>query len=238
MTLRRCGLLPPIALCLLASSLFFPPTPSLDPKPAPPVEQRLIHASPAPDASAMAALERVEDARRRQDLLVQRITSSYKVAPDFARRIVKAAHDIGRRETVDPVLLLALVGVESSFRPEARNPSGAIGLTQTIPRWHPQKVAAIKARGKSLMDPEANLGMGAQILAEYTRMSGGDRMRGLQRYNGASKDRTQRYARKVMATYHRLGANLPAISVEPEPVLLAMEQTNPLAREAHPLLPR
>jgi soluble lytic murein transglycosylase-like protein len=165
-------------------------------------------ASPAPSAVPVAQV--VTNARH--DVLVQRIVSSYEVSPAFAARIVRAAHSIAEREHVDPVLLLALVGVESNFNPLAHNSSGAVGLTQTIAKWHPEKVALLKLQGKSLSDPEANLETGARILAEYTRQLHGNRILALQQYNGSLKDPRHRYAGRVMAVYNRLTVGLPAIS--------------------------
>lgn len=216
MTPRHRSLITPIAALLLTASLFAPWTPL--PQANRPFFAAQVAPAPAEPSVALAT-------NLRQDLLVQRIVSSYSIAPAFARRVVKAAHDIGERERVDPVLLLALVGVESRFNPKAKNASGAIGLTQTIPRWHPEKVAFIQRQGKPLTDPEANLRMGAKILAEYTQLSRGDQMRGLQRYNGSLKDPRQAYAKKVMGVYSRLAYRLPG---EDEPVQVAMEQTRPL----------
>lgn len=221
MTFRQRSLFSPIAACLLTTSLFLPWS---TPAPQGPL-QTVAAAAGLPISRPDPVMVKADMAAERRRVLTDRIVASYEVAPALARKIVTAAHEIGGRERVDPVLLLALVGVESRFQPEARNPSGAIGLTQTIPRWHPEKVAAIQASGKSLTDPEANLAMGAKILAEYTRMSRGDRMRGLQRYNGALGDERQRYARKVMVVYERLSHRLP--TVDNRASWIAMERSEP-----------
>lgn len=53
---------------------------------------------------------------------------------ELAEVIALALLDAARRNGIDPFLLAAVVARESSFRPEARSPSGAIGLAQLMPQ--------------------------------------------------------------------------------------------------------
>lgn len=135
--------------------------------------------------------------------LADRLTDHYALKPAQARSFVRLAQAAGERHGVDPVMLLAISAVESRFDPKAESPAGAVGLTQTMPSAHPEKLARIHAQGKSAFDPEASLDMGAEIYAQYHRRQRGDGMRALQQYNGSLPDPTQRYAHKVMAV-HRL----------------------------------
>lgn len=57
-------------------------------------------------------------------------------------------------------LLARLLWQESRFKPNAENPSGAIGIAQIIPRWHPQ-VGEAGAR-----DPFRAIPYAAQYLRE------------------------------------------------------------------------
>lgn len=233
MTPRHRSIISPIAAITLTAALFLPWIPL--PSSAPPSANASIvsNVNSAKPVNALPVIDSkppsvVDASNIKYRLLAGQIAETYSVAPSFAERIVRSAHDVGTKQNVDPLLLLALVGVESSFNPQARNASGAIGLTQTIPKWHPEKVAVIRQQGKSITDPEANLEMGAKILAEYTALSRGDHMRGLQRYNGALGDRKQRYANKVMSVYQNLSRSIP-----PARIQLAMEQGVPRASTAN-----
>ena len=54
-----------------------------------------------------------------------------------------------------------------------------------------------------MLDPEANIAVGARILQEYVYRTG-TLEAGLQFYNGAFRDGTAQYAHKVMAERSRL----------------------------------
>lgn len=155
-------------------------------------------AKPTPLAVSQA------EAKATQEKLAARIASHYRIEPRFAQQVVGMAHEAADKQGVDPVLLLALVGVESSFNPKAVSHANARGLTQVIAKWHPEKVQPLTAQGKSIMEPEANIHLGAQILAEYQRKFKGDRILALQQYNGSLKDRSRKYSRKVINMYEFL----------------------------------
>ena len=54
-----------------------------------------------------------------------------------------------------------------------------------------------------MLDPNANIRLGARILKEYIRRGGTD-IAGLQLYNGSSDDATNAYAVKVLGEKQRL----------------------------------
>lgn len=153
----------------------------------------------------------MSDGAAKQKKLVARIVTRYKIKHDLAEEIVGMAHEEADKQGVDPVLLLALVGVESSFNPKAVSHANARGLTQVIARWHPEKVRPLLAQGRSIMEPKANLSLGAQILAEYHRKFKGDRVLALQQYNGSLKDRSRKYSRKVISMYEFLSRDPSSI---------------------------
>lgn len=143
--------------------------------------------------------------------LARRISQDYGLAPQAAMFLVSEGQQAAEQHHVDPVLLLAVVSVESRFNPYVMSSSGAIGLTQTMPSAHPSKIQIIHDNGNTLIDPAANLRVGASILAEYLRWSHGDIIGALQQYNGARGDKTAKYAHKVLRNYDRLRAQLPAL---------------------------
>jgi len=70
-------------------------------------------------------------------------------------------------------LLAAVVAVESGGNPEAVSVAGAIGLAQVMPQYHSHRAAKY---GGNLADPQTNLMVAAEILAEnYQRYGSWDK---------------------------------------------------------------
>ncbi|MGP1678725.1 MAG: transglycosylase SLT domain-containing protein [Burkholderiales bacterium] len=126
----------------------------------------------------------------------------YKVAQEATEQLVGAAHEAGSRTGVDPLLILAVMAVESSFNPIAESVMGAKGLMQVMPKYHQDKLNAHGGED-AVFDPMTNIMVGARILKDAVRRGGG-LMPGLQLYNGAFGDERQQYAQKVMAVKERL----------------------------------
>jgi len=130
------------------------------------------------------------------------LSRRYKVAQDATEQLVEAAHEAGRRTGVDPLLILAVMAVESRFNPIAESVVGAKGLMQVIPKYHQDALDALGGED-AVFDPMTNILVGARILKDAVRRGGG-LMPGLQLYNGAYGDDTQQYAQKVMAEKQRM----------------------------------
>ena len=126
----------------------------------------------------------------------------YKVAQEATEQLVGAAHEAGNRTGLDPLLILAVMAVESSFNPIAESVVGAKGLMQVIPRYHQDKLDALGGKD-AVFDPKTNIMVGARILKDAVRRGGG-LVAGLQLYNGSYGDETQQYAQKVIAVRARL----------------------------------
>jgi soluble lytic murein transglycosylase-like protein len=143
--------------------------------------------------------------------LAQYLSRRYFIPLEPAERVVQAAYAAADEVGLDPLLLLAVAAVESSFNPLAQSVMGAKGLMQIIPKYHPDKLG-LAGDDRVLFDPEANMRLGARILQEYVHRTG-TLEAGLQFYNGAFFDATAQYARKVMAERSRLQAVLRAMQV-------------------------
>lgn len=130
------------------------------------------------------------------------LSRRYRVAQDATEQLVGTAYQAGVRTGVDPLLILAVIAVESRFNPIAESVVGAKGLMQVIPRYHQDKLDALGGE-ESVFDPMTNIMVGARILKEAVRRGGG-LMPGLQLYNGAFADDSQQYAQKVMAEKQRM----------------------------------
>ncbi|MDO8313327.1 MAG: transglycosylase SLT domain-containing protein [Sideroxyarcus sp.] len=130
------------------------------------------------------------------------VAQRYRVAPEALQPIFEAAQTAASERRMDPLLIVAMIAIESGFNPFAQSSMGAQGLMQIIPRYHQDK-APKAAGGSAFLDPVSNVKMGAHILQEAIRRQGG-LMEGLQYYAGASDDIEQAYANKVIAEKLRL----------------------------------
>lgn len=148
----------------------------------------------------------------------------YRLSPLALEPAFVAAERAGGELGVDPLLIVAVIGVESSFNPLAESVMGAQGLMQVIPRYHAEKLPAAARGGRAaataLFDPVINVRVGTRVLHEYIR-STGDVVGGLQQFAGAPDDPAQAYADKVLGELERLeniargarGANVRATGV-------------------------
>lgn len=129
------------------------------------------------------------------------VLDRYSVTHEEMAPVFEAVQKFGQVRGLDPLLILAVIAVESSFDPVARSHKGALGLMQVLPRFHMDKLPEGKGK-KAFLDPVINIEVGTRILDEYISRRG-NLIAGLQSYNGAS-DNSNRYARKVLAEKARL----------------------------------
>jgi hypothetical protein len=110
------------------------------------------------------------------------------------------------RHVLDPGLVLAVVAIESGFRPEAVSRKGAQGLMQLMP------ATAAELGVRNAFDPAENLDGGARHLGSLLTLYGGDVTRALAAYNAGAKAverskgvppyrETREYVRKVLKQY-------------------------------------
>jgi len=120
------------------------------------------------------------------------------------------------RHNVDPLLLKAVISVESAFVANAISPKGAVGLMQVIPATAAQYGVTADNYGSitdKLADPETNVSTGAQHLRSLLERFPGDLSLALAAYNAGEGavarngnrtppyPETQRYVRDVLARY-------------------------------------
>lgn len=129
------------------------------------------------------------------------VTRRYRVSQEALLPIFEAAQSNGREHGVDPLLIVAVIGIESGFNPLAESSMGAQGLMQVIPRFHKDKLPE-GAGDSSFLDPVTNVQVGVQVLQESIRRRGG-LIAGLQQYGGSS-DGDGAYASKVLAEKRRI----------------------------------
>jgi len=157
-------------------------------------------AEAAPATTLVASREATPT--RDQRVLAEAISRRYRVAEAASHEYVATAYRVGREYAVDPLLILAVMAIESRYNPVAESSVGAKGLMQVIPRYHPEKL--IEHGGDdALLDPEINIRVGTWVLHEYLRRMG-DLETALLKYAGALDEPASRYADKVLAEKARL----------------------------------
>lgn len=159
-----------------------------------------VKVEPDVDAVPLAGVE--PSLAPRQSELAEFIARRYRVAEAASAAYVSTAYRSGLELSVDPLLILAVMAVESRYNPVAESSMGAKGLMQVIPRYHEEKLLAHGGE-RALLEPEVNIQVGVQILQEYMARAGAVET-ALQMYNGALHEPTARYAGKVLAERERL----------------------------------
>ncbi|MFM0231139.1 lytic transglycosylase domain-containing protein [Paraburkholderia sediminicola] len=147
----------------------------------------------ASDAAPDAGLPALSD-------ITAMLRAQFRVAPLESMKIARAVLIEAERQAISPVLLLAVMSVESSFDRHAVSIAGARGLMQVLPAAHPQLIAGTT----DLSDPAINVRIGSTILRGYLDQSGGDLDAALVRYSGGGRG----YAQRVVLRMQRLDASL------------------------------
>lgn len=98
---------------------------------------------------------------------------------------------------LDPVSILAVITVESSFKPKAVNGS-SVGLTQVLKRLHKEKFT-----GNDPFDVRDNVFAGMRVLSDCLKKHKGVYTKAYSCYNGYGT-RGAKYAQKVVVAYNKL----------------------------------
>ena len=122
------------------------------------------------------------------------ISEKYNVDSSITEDIVYSTYIESHKNEISPVLMLSLIGIESTFNPMAKSVVGATGLTQVMPQIHRETV---KKLGADVHSISGNIKVGITILKEYITIDGGNIRKALQRYNGSYNDRKLTYSNLV-----------------------------------------
>jgi soluble lytic murein transglycosylase-like protein len=130
------------------------------------------------------------------------VSKRYRVSTEALEPIFETAQLAGKDLRIDPLLIIAVIGVESGFNPFSQSVVGAKGLMQVMPRFHMDKLPEEAGRA-AFLDPVTNVQVGAKVLHDSIRRFGGIE-NGLQQFGGALNDPDRRYSTKVLAEKQRL----------------------------------
>jgi soluble lytic murein transglycosylase len=134
------------------------------------------------------------------------------------RRVLAAIVRESHRHGLDPLMVAAVIEIESRFDPFAVSSAGAYGLMQLMPPTAKELFTGRKASLKTahLFNPVLNIELGTAYVAQLLRRFDGDLQRALIAYNAGpsvaralvhgskSYRRLQAYPRAVLAAYRDL----------------------------------
>jgi hypothetical protein len=190
-----------------------------------------------PTAVERATATDPRELSRQQMLVTQWIARRYKVAPEPIARLVQEAWTVGAQAKLDPMLILGIMAVESSFNPFAQSPVGAQGLMQVMTHIHDDKYEHFGGE-RAAFDPVTNLRVGVQVLKECIARAGSVE-HGLKHYVGAANlPHDDGYASKVMGEAQNLrlvaaGRNV-AVTVPQVEVMVLLRSPEPAGADAAP----
>jgi soluble lytic murein transglycosylase-like protein len=162
------------------------------------------------DAMAQTPEDRLAIRRSHYEALIQKYASEYDVPAELA---------------------LAVVQIESSFRPTVKGSAGEIGLMQIKPAT--AKMMGYDGAATGLYDPETNIRFGMKYLAGANELGDGKICRTILKYNaghGAKRMNpvSQRYCNKVQTVIAAMDPPAPVATASIATVSLVYDRNFPL----------
>ena len=142
------------------------------------------------------------DLPKQQANLAYWISRKYKVGAEPISALVSEAYESGQKSQIDPLLILAVMAIESGFNPFAQSPMGAQGLMQVMTKVHSDKYQNFGGQ-LAAFDPLSNVKVGVSVLRECINRAGSVEG-GLKLYVGAVENSSDSYLSRVMTEYARL----------------------------------
>lgn len=121
------------------------------------------------------------------------------ISRDELREVVRAIEKASLRHGADPLMVLAVIQVESRFDPWAVSPQGALGLMQVRPATAREIAPRLGIRWTSddlLFDPDVNVAIGTYYLTHLLERFDGDLDAALAAYE-RGPGRVERLARSA-----------------------------------------
>jgi len=167
----------------------------------------VAQAAPAPAVAPEPAVVKHDPKLLGNTKQQQNVTSwlakRYRVAGDAANMLVSTAYTTAHEVKLDPLLILAVMAIESGLNPFAESPMGAKGLMQVMAKVHHDKFQEVGGP-QAALNPVANIRVGSQILKDYVKRTGSVEG-GLKTYVGAADfESDSGYGARVLAEWNRL----------------------------------
>ena len=141
-----------VAFATMAGATPAPPAPT---RAATPIETAASHSYGRPSVWASYAFRVYGEVERR----------SVRLAPAERTRVARAILEESLATALDPLLVVAVIHVESQFDPRAVSPAGAMGLMQLMPPTMREQIALSRLTPGDPLDPVANVRAGVRYLA-------------------------------------------------------------------------
>ena len=163
----------------------------------------LVTANGTPTAQAVQEHPGYAALTREQRAAANFLVRKYRLAPDAVAAVVAEAYAAGNELKVDPLLILAVMSIESSMNPFAQSTVGAQGLMQVMTTVHADRFEEFGGP-RSALNPIVNIRVGAGILKELIDRYGSVPS-GLKAYVGAAgMDSDSGYGARVLIERARL----------------------------------
>lgn len=160
--------------------------------------QSFLEALGALDAFAIPGVTKVQSQSLRSY-----IARKYRIAHDVAGVLIHTVYEVAQEKDLDPLLILAVIAIESRYNPFAESHVGAQGLMQVMTRVHKDKFEPFGGGPDAALNPIANIRVGSQILHDCIKRRGSV-AGGLACYVGATGPGDGGYGAKVLAERRRL----------------------------------
>jgi hypothetical protein len=180
-------------------------------QPPPPLASTFSGALPSMVANDVRVAKSAYGITKSQlDALENYIARKYRVAQKVTNNLTDAAFLVSKEFAVDPILVLAVMAIESRFNPFAESGAGAQGLMQVMTKVHLDKFEALGHTTDAAFNPVVNLRIGVKILHDCIKRRGSE-VDGLKCYVGASGPDDGGYGQRVQSERKRmaLAASLP-----------------------------
>lgn len=203
---------------------------------APDVSALMATANPVEEEPQTDHHKAIAGTQKQQEFVTSWLAKRYRVAGDAADMLVSTAYLTASEMKLDPLLILAVMAIESRFNPFAESPVGAQGLMQVMSKVHKDKFHPMGGT-QAALNPVANIRVGSQILKEYVTR-GGSVEAGLKKYVGAAAFETDSgYGSRVLAELKLLrqvarGKNVPTFTPRPAPATMVADKAAPAAPAA------
>jgi len=142
---------------------------------AAPVVQGAIQSGPAPTAL-----------QKEQLAVTEYIAKRYRVSEAAVRNYVATAYRAGAQYSLDPLLILAVMAVESSYNPVAESGVGAKGLMQILPstaQFIAHRSGGTRFELRDLANPQINISYGSWYLRYLLDRYDGNEVAAVAAYN-------------------------------------------------------
>lgn len=169
------------------------------------------------DAATQAPVRLVDYPTQMQNIS-KWLARYYRRDAEDVRRYVRFAYQSGARNGVDPLLITAVMSIESSLNPKARSHKDARGLMQVLVRVHTEKFKHLGGT-KASFEPRVSIEVGTRILRGMIDREGS--VEGaLKRYVGAANLRSDGgYGAKVIRQRDRIWAAAHGLPIASKPAL-------------------